>query len=64
MDCIARQGFSVRGILHGKNIRVHSHSLLQGLFPIQGSNLSFVSLALQVYSLPLGHLGAIGGKLK
>ena len=40
-----------------------SHSPLQGIFPTQGLNLSLASPTLQVYSLPLGHLGPIGGKL-
>ena len=38
----AHQALSVHGILQEKNTGVGCHSLLQGIFPIQGSNLSFL----------------------
>ena len=37
MDCSPPHS-SVRGTLPGRNTRVGSHSLLQGIFPTQGSN--------------------------
>ena len=37
MDC-SSPGSSVHGDSSGKNIRVDCHALLQGIFPIQGSN--------------------------
>ena len=37
MDC-SLPGFSVLGILHGKNAGVGCHFLLQGIFPTQGLN--------------------------
>ena len=40
----------------GENTGVGSHFLLQGIFPIQGSNLSF--LHWQADSLPLSHQGS------
>ena len=40
MDC-SPPGSSVHGDSPGKNTRVGSHSLLQGIFPIQGSNPGF-----------------------
>ena len=47
-------GSSVHGILQAMGC----HTLLQGIFLTQGSNLSLLcSPALQVFSLPLGHLG-------
>ena len=43
----------------GKNIGVSSHSLLQGIFPTQGSNTCLLCLLhWQVDSLPLSHLGS------
>ena len=41
MDC-SLSGFSVHGILHGKNTGVGYHFLLQGIFPTQESNLSLL----------------------
>ena len=42
----------------GKNIGVGCHFLLQGIFPIQGSNLHLFSLLhWQANSLPLNHQG-------
>ena len=42
----------------GKNAGVGCHVLLQGIFPIQGSNLSLLSLLYwQADSLPLSHQG-------
>ena len=38
MDYIAHQGSSINGIFPDKNPEVGWHSLLQGLFPTQGSN--------------------------
>ena len=53
MDC-SPPGSSVHGILQAMGC----HALLQGIFLTQGSNLSLLcSPALQVDSLPLGHLG-------
>ena len=43
------RGSSVHGLFSGKNTGVGSHSLLQGIFPTQGSNLYLW----QVDSLPL-----------
>ena len=41
----------------GKNTRVGCHSLLQGIFPTQGSNLGLLHLLhWQVNSLPLRYL--------
>ena len=37
IDCCL-PGFSVHGVLQAMNTRVGSHSLLQGIFPAQGSN--------------------------
>ena len=37
VDCSSR-GFSVHGLLPGKNTGVDSHFFLQGIFPIQGQN--------------------------
>ena len=48
MDC-SPPGSSVHGDSPGKNTGVGSHSLLQGIFPTQGST---ASAALQVDSLP------------
>ena len=48
-------GSLVHGILQGKNTGVGCHSLLQGIFPIQGWNPSlFCLLHWQPGSLPLG----------
>ena len=49
-------GTSVHGIFPGKNTGVGCHSLLQGIFPTQGSNLGL--LHWQVDSLPLSHQGS------
>ena len=50
MDCIL-PGFSVHGIFPGKKNGVGCHFLLQGIFPIQGSNQCL--LHWQAGSLPL-----------
>ena len=49
-------GSSVHGIFPGKNTRGSCHFLLQGIFPIQGSNPRL--LHWQGDSLPLYHLGS------
>ena len=54
MDC-SPPGSSVHGDSPGKNIRVGCHSLVQRIFPVQGSNPG--SPALQADSLPPNHLG-------
>ena len=54
MDC-SLPGSSVHGIFPGKNTGVGCHSLLQGLFPNQGSNLHL--LHWQADSLPLASPG-------
>ena len=54
MDC-SPPGSSVHGDSPGKNIRVGCHSLVQRIFPAQGSNPG--SPALQADSLPPNHLG-------
>ena len=54
MDCSLPSSF-VHGVFPGKNTEVGCHFLLQGIFPIQASNLSF--LPWQVGSLPLASLG-------
>ena len=41
MDC-SLSGPSVHGVFPGKDIRVGCHSLLQGIFPTQGSNSGFL----------------------
>ena len=43
MDC-SPPGSSVRGFFLGKNTGVGCHSLLQGILPTQGSNLSLLHL--------------------
>ena len=55
MDC-SLPGASVYGVFPGKNTGVGCHFLLQGVFPDQRSNLHL--LHLQMYSLPLSHLGS------
>ena len=47
---------SVHGIFPGKNTRVWSHFLLQGILPTQGSNLCL--LHWQADSSPLSQLGS------
>ena len=54
LDC-SPPGSSVLWISLGKNTGVGCHFFLQGIFPIQGSNLS---LALQVDSFPLSYRGS------
>ena len=55
LDC-SQPGSSVRGDSPGKNTGVGGHSLLQGIFPTQGSNPSLLHLLLwQADSLPLSH---------
>ena len=44
-------GSSVHGDSPGKNIRVGSHSLLQGIFPTQGSNLGLLHCRRILYHL-------------
>ena len=52
MDC-GPPGSSAHGDAPGNNTGVHCHALLQGIFPIQGSDLpSPTSPELQVASLP------------
>ena len=52
-------GSSVHGIFPGKNTRVSCHFLLQGTFPIQGSNPGLLCLLhWQAESLPLSHQGS------
>ena len=52
-------GSSVHGAFPGKNIGMGCHSLLQGIFPTQGSNLCLLRLlALAGGSFPLSHLGS------
>ena len=43
----------------GKNTRVGSHALFQGIFPTQGSNPGLLNW--QVGSLPLSHQGSLHG---
>ena len=44
-------GSSVHGILHGKNTGVGGHSLLQGIFPTQESNLGLLHCRQMLYHL-------------
>ena len=44
-------GFSVHGNSPGKNTEVDSHSLLQGIFPTQGSNLGLLHCMWVLYHL-------------
>ena len=44
-------GFSVHGDSPGKNTEVGSHSLLQGIFPTQGSNLGLLHCRRVLYCL-------------
>ena len=54
MDC-SSPGSSVHGDSPGKNTGVNGHALLQGIFPIQGSNLFLSHLPhWQMGSLPTG----------
>ena len=46
-------GFSVCGILQGKNIGMGCHALLQGIFLAQGSNLGLLHHRQILY--PLSH---------
>ena len=58
MDC-SPPGSSVHGIFLGMNTGVGCHSLLEGIFPTQGSNLHLLSLLhWNTDSLPLSHLGS------
>ena len=52
VDC-SSPGSSVHGDSPGKNTRVGCHTLLQGIFPTQGSNPHLFSLYRQTGSLPL-----------
>ena len=57
MDC-SPPGSSVHGISPGKNSRVGYHSLLQGIFQTQGSNLCLLNLLhWQAGSFPLAPPG-------
>ena len=57
VDC-SSQGSSVHGIIPGKNPGVGCCAFLQGIFPIQGSNLCLLCLLhWQAGSLPLAPLG-------
>ena len=58
MDC-SPPGFSVHGDSLGKNTAVGCHALLQGICPIQGSNLCL--LHWQMDSSPLSHQGSSTG---
>ena len=52
-------GSSAHGDSPGKNTGVSCYALLQGIFPIQGSNLHLLCLLhWQVDSLSLSHLGS------
>ena len=48
MDC-SQPASTVRGISQDKNTRMGCHSLLQGIFPTQGSNLSLLHWRLNLY---------------
>ena len=50
MDC-GPPGSSVHGDFPGKNTRVGCHALLQGLFPIHGSNLGLLNYGWILYQL-------------
>ena len=64
-------GSSVHGISQAGNTGVVCHSLLQGTFPMQGSNLNFLHLLhwqaevffvlFVLLFLPLRHLGSLEG---
>ena len=56
----ACQASSVHGDCPGKNTGVGCHSLLQWIFPTQGSNLCLRHW--QADSLPLSHLGILPGQ--
>ena len=58
MDC-SPPGSSVHGDSPGKNTGVGCHALLQGIFPIQGSNLGLLH-----YKQILYHLSHQGRKVK
>ena len=55
IDC-SSPGFSVHGIIPGKNTGMGCHFLPQGIFPTQGLNTHL--LPWQVDPLPLSHLGS------
>ena len=58
MNC-SPPGSSIHGDSPGKNIGVGCHALLQGIFPIQGLDLSLLlSPALQADYLSLSHQGS------
>ena len=50
MDC-SLSDYSVYGIILGKNTGVGCHSLLQGIFPIQGLNLGLPHCGQILYCL-------------
>ena len=58
MDC-SLPGFSCPWDSPGKNTGVGCHSLLQGIFPIQGSILGFFHRKLILYHLSQQGLGTI-----
>ena len=54
-------GSSVHGILHGMKVGVGCHTLLQGTFPTQGSNLGLLhcrQFFFFFFFLPLSHRGS------
>ena len=57
VDC-SLPGFSVRGDSPGKNTGVGCHALHQGIFPIQGLNLSLLHCRQILYHL--SHQGSLG----
>ena len=59
MDC-SSPGSSVHGIFPGKSTGVGSHSLLQGIFPTQESNLGLLNCGQILYCLLNKFLGAEG----
>ena len=62
MDC-SPPGSSVHGDSPGKNTGVGCHTLLQGIFPTQGSNPRLLHLLpWQVDSLPLAPPGKLASK--
>ena len=67
MDCSPPDSFVRRDSL-GKNTGVGFHALLQGIFPIPGSNLGLLHCRQILYCLshqgnPVGLLGVLNEKL-
>ena len=59
MDCIAHQAPPTMGILQARILEwVASHSLLQGILPIQGSNSGLLHCRQMLYCL--SHQGNLG----